>query len=67
MIGTHPSVGREGSEWRVETVHVEQQGAVITLNEGSHTTAPTNRINVAYHKQVYNLLFTTNNLLKMNF
>lgn len=40
VIGTHPPACGHGSERRVQTVHVEQKGAIITLDQRSQAAAP---------------------------
>lgn len=40
MIGTHPSARGHGCERRVQAVHVEQEGAIIALDQRSQPTAP---------------------------
>lgn len=40
VVWTHPSSGGHGSERRIQAVHVEQQGAVITLDQRSNPAAP---------------------------
>ena len=40
MIGAHPAPGGQGGEWRVETIHVKQQRAVVTLNKRADATTP---------------------------
>ena len=40
MVGTHPASGGEGGEGWVQTIHVEEQRAVVTLDQGTHSAAP---------------------------
>lgn len=40
VIRTHPSAQGHGSERWLEAVHVEQEGAIVTLDERGHTAAP---------------------------
>lgn len=43
VIGAHPSTQGHGSERRLQTIHVEQEWAIITLNERCHSAAPAKR------------------------
>lgn len=40
VIRTHPSAQGHGSERWLEAVHVEQEGAIVTLDERGYTTTP---------------------------
>lgn len=40
VIRTHPPAQGHGSERGLEAVHVEQEGAIVTLDERGHTTTP---------------------------
>lgn len=40
VIWTHPSAQGHGSERWLEAVHVEQEGAIVTLDERGHAAAP---------------------------
>lgn len=40
VIWTHPSAQGHGSEWWLKAVHVEQEGAIVTLDERGHSTTP---------------------------
>lgn len=40
VVGTHPSPSGHGSERGVQAVHVEQEHAVITLDQRGYPTAP---------------------------
>jgi len=40
VVGTHPPSSGQGIKWGVKTLHVEQERAVVTLQEGRHSTAP---------------------------
>lgn len=40
VIWTHPSAQGHGSEWWLKAVHVEQEGAIVTLDERGHATTP---------------------------
>lgn len=42
VVRTHPAVGWERCQGRIETVHVVQKRTKITLDECSYTTAPKN-------------------------
>ena len=40
VIRTHPPAQGHGSERGLEAVHVEQEGAIVTLDERGHATTP---------------------------
>lgn len=40
VIRTHPSAQGHGSERGLEAVHVKQKRAIVTLDEGGHSTTP---------------------------
>lgn len=40
VIRTHPSAQGHGSERRLEAVHVEQEGAIVTLDKRGHAATP---------------------------
>lgn len=40
VVWTHPPACREGSERRIQTVHVKQERAIVTLDQWSHSAAP---------------------------
>lgn len=40
VIRTHPSAQGHGSERWLEAVHVEQEGAIVTLDKRGHATTP---------------------------
>lgn len=52
VIGTQPATGWHGSERGVQAVHMKQERAVITLDQGRHTTAPIKEI-IESHASVY--------------
>lgn len=43
VIRTHPSAQGHGSERRLEAVHVEQEGAIVTLDKRGHAATPVTR------------------------
>lgn len=43
VIRTHPSAQGHGSERGLEAVHVKQKRAIVTLDEGGHSTTPVTR------------------------
>jgi hypothetical protein len=40
VIGAHPLARRQGGEGRIQTVHMEQEGTIVTLDEWRHPATP---------------------------
>ena len=40
VVGAHPLARGQGGEGRVQAVHMEQQGAIVTLDQRGHPAAP---------------------------